>query len=331
MTKNKILVTGAAGYIGGTFTYEVLKKGFEVYGIDNFINSDRSNIDTFLREFPTVFGFSEIDLANEVSELKTVLDEFNPDFIVHFAGLKSVGESEEKPDLYMNNNVGSTRNLLENMNSETFFIFSSSATVYGNNPNQPLTEASSVEATSVYGQSKIECENLIKDYAFNKGVKSVCLRYFNPVGSHQEFIVVEDYLNQPNNLMPKLIECVKNGKNTINVYGNDYETRDGTGERDYIHIIDLVEGHIAAMDRVQKIQNIDFFNLGTGQSTSVIELISTFNKTNKQSIKINYVDRRKGDVAICYSNPLKAHNELNWQANLSLERMCKDSWEAVQK
>ena len=331
MTKNKILVTGAAGYIGGTFTYEVLKKGFEVYGIDNFINSDRSNIDTFLREFPAVFGFSEIDLANEVSELKTVLDEFNPDFIVHFAGLKSVGESEEKPDLYMNNNVGSTRNLLENMNSETFFIFSSSATVYGNNPNQPLTEASSVEATSVYGQSKIECENLIKDYAFNKGVKSVCLRYFNPVGSHQEFIVVEDYLNQPNNLMPKLIECVKNGKNTINVYGNDYETRDGTGERDYIHIIDLVEGHIAAMDRVQKIQNIDFFNLGTGQSTSVIELISTFNKTNKQSIKINYVDRRKGDVAICYSNPLKAHNELNWQANLSLERMCKDSWEAVQK
>ena len=331
MTKNKILVTGAAGYIGGTFTYEVLKKGFEVYGIDNFINSDRSNIDTFLREFPAFFGFSEIDLANEVSELKTVLDEFNPDFIVHFAGLKSVGESEEKPDLYMNNNVGSTRNLLENMNSETFFIFSSSATVYGNNPNQPLTEASSIEATSVYGQSKIECENLIKDYAFNKGVKSVCLRYFNPVGSHQEFIVVEDYLNQPNNLMPKLIECVKNGKNTINVYGNDYETKDGTGERDYIHIIDLVEGHIAAMEKVQKIENIDFFNLGTGQSTSVIELISTFNKTNKQSIKINFVDRRKGDVAICYSNPLKAHNELDWRANLSLERMCKDSWEATQK
>ena len=331
MIKNKILVTGAAGYIGGTFTYEVLKKGFEVYGIDNFINSDRSNIDTFFREFPAVFGFSEIDLANEVSELKTVLDEFNPDFIVHFAGLKSVGESEEKPDLYMNNNVGSTRNLLENMNSETFFIFSSSATVYGNNPNQPLTEASSVEATSVYGQSKIECENLIKDYAFNKGVKSVCLRYFNPVGSHQEFIVVEDYLNQPNNLMPKLIECVKNGKNTINVYGNDYETKDGTGERDYIHIIDLVEGHIAAMDKVKKIENIDFFNLGTGQSTSVVELISTFNKTNKQSIKINFVDRRKGDVAICYSNPLKALNELDWRANLSLERMCKDSWEATQK
>ena len=231
----------------------------------------------------------------------------------------------------MENNVGSTRNLLENMNSETFFIFSSSATVYGNNPNQPLTENSPIEATSVYGQSKIECENLIKEYAVSRGVKSICLRYFNPVGSHQEFIVVEDYLNQPNNLMPKLIECVKNGKNTINVYGNDYETKDGTGERDYIHIIDLVEGHIAAMEKVQKIENIDFFNLGTGQSTSVIELISTFNKTNKQSIKINFVDRRKGDVAICYSNPLKAHNELDWRAKLSLERMCKDSWEATQK
>jgi len=331
MKKNKILVTGAAGYIGGTFTYEVLKKGFKVHGIDNFINSNRNNIDTFSKDFPEAFNFSEMDLAKDESKLKLVLDEFNPDFIIHFAGLKSVGESEEKPDLYMDNNVGSTRNLLENMNPKSFFIFSSSATVYGNNPNQPLTEASPIEATSVYGQSKIECENLIKDYAVNKGVKSICLRYFNPVGSHQEFIVVEDYLNQPNNLMPKLIECVKNGKNTINVYGNDYETRDGTGERDYIHIIDLVEGHIAAMDKVQKIQNIDFFNLGTGQSTSVVELISTFNKTNKQSIKINYVDRRKGDVAICYSNPLKAHNELNWQANLSLEKMCKDSWEAVQK
>ena len=331
MKKNKILVTGAAGYIGGSFTYEVLKNGFKVHGIDNFINSNRSNIDTFSKDFPEAFNFSEIDLAKDVSKLKLVLDEFNPDFIIHFAGLKSVAESEDKPDLYMDNNVGSTRNLLENMNPESFFIFSSSATVYGNNPNQPLTEESPIQSTSVYGLSKIECENLIKDYAVNKGVKSICLRYFNPVGSHQEFIVVEDYLNQPNNLMPKLIECVKNGKNTINVYGNDYETRDGTGERDYIHIIDLVEGHIAAMDKVQKIQNIDFFNLGTGQSTSVVELISTFNKTNKQSIKINYVDRRKGDVAICYSNPLKAHNELNWQANLSLERMCKDSWEAVQK
>lgn len=327
----RLLVTGAAGYIGGTFAYEVLKRGFKVHGIDNFINSNRNNIDRFLIDFPGAFSFSELDLAQDVYKLKKVLDEFNPDFIIHFAGLKSVGESEEKPDLYIDNNVGSTQNLLENMNSETFFIFSSSATVYGNNPNQPLTEASPIEATSVYGQSKIECENLIKDYAVNKGVKSICLRYFNPVGSHQEFIVVEDYLNQPNNLMPKLIECVKNGKNTINVYGNDYETRDGTGERDYIHIIDLVEGHIAAMDKVQKIQNIDFFNLGTGQSTSVVELISTFNKTNKQSIKINYVDRRKGDVAICYSNPLKAHNELNWQANLSLEKMCKDSWEAVKK
>ena len=331
MKKNKILVAGAAGYIGGTFTYEALKNGFKVHGIDNFINSNRNNIDTFSKDFPEAFNFSEMDLAKDVSKLKLVLDEFNPDFIIHFAGLKSVGESEKKPDLYMDNNVGSTRNLLENMNPQSFFIFSSSATVYGNNPNQPLTEASPIEATSVYGQSKIECENLIKDYAVNKGVKSICLRYFNPVGSHQEFIVVEDYLNQPNNLMPKLIECVKNGKNSINVYGNDYETRDGTGERDYIHIIDLVEGHIAAMDKVQKIQNIDFFNLGTGQSTTVVELISTFNKTNKQSIEINYVDRRKGDVAICYSNPFKAHNELNWQANLSLERMCKDAWEAVQK
>ena len=329
MTKDKILVTGAAGYIGGTFTYEVIKKGFEVHGIDNFLNSNRTNIDIFSTNFPEVFHFSEIDLANENLKLKKVLNEFDPDFIVHFAGLKSVGESEEKPDLYMDNNVGSTHNLLENMKPECFFIFSSSATIYGNNPDQPLNEDSPIKATSVYGLSKIECENLIKDYAFNKGVKSICLRYFNPVGSHKEAIVVEDYLNKPNNLMPKLIEAVKNGKNTIDVYGKDYDTKDGTGERDYIHIIDLVEGHIAAMEKVQKIENIDFFNLGTGQSTSVVELISTFNKTNGLNIVTNFVERRKGDIAVCYSDPNKAHNEMNWQAKLNLERMCKDSWEAV--
>ena len=331
MTKNKILVTGAAGYIGGTFTYEVLKKGFKVHGIDNFINSNRENIDTFSTDFPNAFNFSEIDIANEVSKLKKVLNEFNPDFIVHFGGLKSVSESEEKPDLYMHNNVGSTQNLLENMKPECFLIFSSSATVYGNNPNQPLTEDSQIKSTSVYGQSKIESENLIKYYAFNKGVKSICLRYFNPVGSHKEAIVVEDYSNTPSNLMPKLIEAVKSGKNIIDVYGKDYDTKDGTGERDYIHITDLVEGHIAAMDKVQKIGNIDFFNLGTGQSTSVVELVSIFNKTNGFNIITNFVDRRKGDVAICYSNPNKAHNELNWQAKLNLERMCKDAWEAVKK
>jgi len=331
VVKNKILVTGAAGYIGGTFTYEVLKNGFKVHGIDNFINSNRNNIDAFSKDFPEAFSFSEIDLAKDVLKLRLVLDKFNPDFIVHFAGLKSVGESEEKPDLYMSNNIGSTKNLLENMNPKSFFIFSSSATVYGNNPDQPLTEESPIEATSVYGLSKIECENLIKDYSINKGVKSICLRYFNPVGSHQEFIVVEDYLNQPNNLMPKLIECVKNGKNTINVYGSDYETKDGTGERDYIHISDLIDGHIAAMDKVQNIENINFINLGTGKSTSVLELISTFNKTNKLNIKTNFMARRKGDVAISFSNPSKAHNELNWKADLSLERMCKDSWDAVQK
>ena len=162
-------------------------------------------------------------------------------------------------------------------------------------------------------------------------MKSICLRYFNPVGSHKEAIVVEDYSNKPSNLMPKLIEAVKSGKNIIDVYGKDYDTKDGTGERDYIHITDLVEGHIAAMDKVQKIENIDFFNLGTGQSTSVVELVSIFNKTNGFNIITNFVDRRKGDVAICYSNPNKAHNELNWQAKLNLERMCKDAWEAVKK
>ena len=331
MLKNKkILVTGAAGYIGGTFTYEILKRGFEVFGIDNFINSDRKNIDIFLNKYPEKFQFSEINLADDVLNIKKILNKFNPDFIVHFAGLKSVAESNEMPEKYLANNVGSTKNLLENMKSDVFFIFSSSATVYGDNSEQPLNESSPIKTTSVYGSTKIKCENLIKHYSVTKGIKSICLRYFNPVGSHEDNIVVEDSYNNPNNLMPKLIQVAMNNTNLIDVYGSDYNTRDGTGERDYIHIIDLIEGHISAMYKVQDIDNIDFFNLGTGVPTSVLEMVKKFNETNGLKVKVNYEERRNGDVAVCYADPNKALKELNWKANLGLERMCKDAWEAIQ-
>ena len=330
MKNNRILVTGAAGYIGGTFAYEVLKMGFEVHGIDNFINSERKNINIFLREFPEKFQFSEIDLSTDVKKIKNILDEFQPNFVVHFAGLKAVAESQEKPELYISNNVGSTKNLLENIKPDTFFIFSSSATVYGNNPEQPLNEGCNIEATSVYGDTKIQSERLISDFSLKKGIKAICLRYFNPVGSHKEYIVVEDYKNKPNNLMPRLIAAAMKDKN-IDVYGSDYETKDGTGERDYIHITDLVAGHISAMKKVQEIEGVDFFNLGTGKSTSVLELVNTFNEANKLDVKTNLIGRRKGDVPICYSDPTKAHKILKWKADLDLIRMCKDAWEAVQK
>ncbi len=329
MKKNKILVTGAAGYIGGTFAYEALCKGFEVLGIDNFINSDDTNIQLLKEKFPSRFQFAELNLADDPKGLKKVLKRFNPNFVLHFAGLKAVEESQKKPELYKKNNVGSTLNLLENMAPSSSLIFSSSATVYGANQQQPLSEDSPIQASSVYGLTKIESENLIQRYALTKDIKAICLRYFNPIGSHRDYLIVEDYLNNPNNIMPKLIKAGKSNNNKIYVYGSDYNTKDGTGERDYIHITDLVQGHIAAMQKVDNIQNTQFFNLGTGKSTSVLQLIETFNRVNNLNIEIEYMERRKGDVPICYANPFKANKELNWKANICLEQMCKDSWEAT--
>jgi len=327
--KEKILVTGAAGFIGGTFTYEALKKGYKVHGIDNFSNSTDKNIRIFNTKFSENFTFSQIDLAEDISELREIFLKFIPTIVIHFAGLKAVGESEEKPDLYWRNNVDSTKNILLCLNSKISLIFSSSATVYGDNPQQPLTEKSPITPTSVYGKTKVASEDLIKESSLSKGIKSICLRYFNPVGSHKDHMIVEDYANKPNNLMPRLIQTVKNNTNSIKIFGNDYSTKDGTGERDYIHIQDLVDGHMLAMNKIRDVENFEFYNLGTGNPVSVLELIDTFNSVNHLAVEKNFVDRRKGDVEVCFADPTKACKELNWQAKLDLAEMCRDSWAGV--
>ena len=326
----KILVTGAAGFIGGTFTYEALKKGYRVHGIDNFSNSTDKNIRIFNTKFSENFTFSQIDLANDISELREIFEKFKPSIAIHFAGLKAVGESEEKPDLYWRNNVDSTKNILQCLNSKISLIFSSSATVYGDNPQQPLTEKSPISPSSVYGKTKVASEDLITELSLSKDIKSICLRYFNPIGSHKDHKVVEDYTNKPNNLMPRLIQTVKNNTNSINIFGTDYSTKDGTGERDYIHIQDLVDGHIQAMNKIRDLKNNNFYNLGTGNPVSVLELVDTFNSVNDLTVKKNFIERRKGDVEVCFADPAKAYNELDWKAKLTLEEMCRDSWTAVE-
>ena len=329
--KERILVTGAAGFIGGTFTYEVLKKGYKVHGIDNFLNSTSRNINLFQKDFPNNFTFSELDLSLDTDRLQKIFETFMPSLVIHFAGLKVVGESEEKPELYWKNNVDSTKNILKCLDSKISLIFSSSASVYGDNPHQPLTENSTLSPKSVYGKTKVESENLIREYSLTRNIKSICLRYFNPVGSHKDYKVVEDYTNKPENLMPRLIETVKNNTNSINIYGNDYSTEDGTGKRDFIHIQDLIDGHIEAMNKMHDLKNCNYFNLGTGKPISVLELINTFNTVNHLNIKKNFVERRKGDVEVCYADPAKAFEQLKWEAKLGLTDMCKDSWVAVNK
>ena len=326
----KILITGCAGFIGATFCYEALKKNYEVLGIDNFINSSDKNIKNFEKNF-SKFRFVNLDLSISGEKVKDIFNDFAPDYVVHFAGLKAVGESEIKQDLYWQNNVLSTMNIMEACSSDTRLIFSSSATVYGESEIQPITEECMIKSESVYASTKIASELLIKDYSRTKNIEAICLRYFNPVGSHKDGVVVEDYTNSPNNLMPKLIEAVKNKSNEISVFGNDYNTQDGTGERDYIHISDLVAGLFSAIDYINDNGESFFktYNLGTGKATSVLELIEIFNRVNSTNIKVNFTDRRKGDVEVCYADPYLAKCELKWKAVCSINDMCRDAWNAV--
>jgi len=325
----KIIVTGSAGYIGGTFCHKLLLSGHEVIGLDNYINSDKKISDFLLNNFNS-YTFHQIDIAKEETSLNKIFSENQGSIhcVVHFAALKAVGESENEPVRYWENNILSTLNLIKTMKSHNVkkLIFSSSATVYGNNNNQPLTESESLSPISCYGSTKIANEYLLNDVAKAGDIDVVMLRYFNPVGAHSECIIYDDPYASPNNLMPRVIRVALGIEKQMYIWGNDYSTKDGTGARDYIHIEDLVEGHIAAIDFVKTFSGSTAFNLGTGNSITVLELIKKFENINGIKIPISFEKRRKGDVAECYADPTKAQNILNWKAKKTLEEMCKSSW-----
>ena len=326
----KILVTGAAGYIGATFCWEAIKKGYTVLGLDNFANSTQANVEGISSKFAE-FSFEELDLSIEFDRLAKTTSSFKPDAVVHFCGLKAVGESEANPSLYWKNNLGSTINLLESINCNTTkLIFSSSATVYGSSDVQPINENAKLQTTSAYGSTKLAQEILITDYARTKKLQSVSLRYFNPVGSHADKVIIEDYTQSPNNLMPRLIRVGLGMDEKLLVFGNDFPTSDGTGERDYIHISDLIAGHFAALKYDNK-DNFEVFNLGTGNKTTVLELVGEFERTNQIRLKYEIAPRRDGDVATCYADATRANKLLNWNATKNLSEMCRDSWNAALK
>ncbi|HEM6239554.1 TPA: UDP-glucose 4-epimerase GalE [Streptococcus suis] len=323
-----ILVTGGAGYIGSHTVVELLKLGKEVVIVDNLSNSSilvLDRIETITGKRPT---FYELDVADKEA-LRQVFENENIEAAIHFAGYKAVGESVAKPIMYYENNIMSTLALVEVMTefSVKKIVFSSSATVYGLNNPSPLVETMPTSATNPYGYTKVMLEQILRDVEVaDKEWSIALLRYFNPIGAHESGLIGEDPAGIPNNLMPFIAQVAVGKREELSVFGNDYDTVDGTGVRDYIHVIDLALGHIKALEKISTTAGVHTYNLGSGQGTSVLELIQAFEKVNGVPVPYKIVDRRPGDVATCYANADKALAELNWKTEKTIEDMCRDTW-----
>lgn len=323
-----ILVTGGAGYIGSHTVVELIKLGKEVVIVDNLSNSSilvLDRIEEITGKRPT---FYELDVADKAA-LRSVFEKESIEAAIHFAGYKAVGESVEKPVMYYENNIMSTLALVEVMAEFGVkkIVFSSSATVYGLNNPSPLVENMPTSATNPYGYTKVMLEQILRDLEVSDKEWSVALlRYFNPIGAHESGLIGEDPAGIPNNLMPFIAQVAVGKRAELSVFGNDYDTVDGTGVRDYIHVVDLALGHIKALEKISDTTGVYTYNLGSGQGTSVLELVQAFEKVNGVPVPYKIVDRRPGDVATCYSNADKALAELNWKTEKTIEDMCRDTW-----
>jgi UDP-glucose 4-epimerase len=330
-----ILVIGGAGYIGSHTVVELLNENKEVIVVDNFSNSKPEMLGKIKKITNKDFKFYELDYSNK-EKMDKVFAENKIDSVIHFAGYKAVGESVEKPIEYYTNNVSGTLNLLDIMRKHNVktIIFSSSATVYGDPEVVPLTEMCKIGGTTnPYGSSKLFIEQILKDVYKSDNTWDVCiLRYFNPIGSHESGIIGEEPQGRPNNLMPYIVRVASGELEELSIFGNDYNTPDGTGVRDYIHVVDLAKGHIKALEKLEKEKSgIYIYNLGTGKGYSVLDMVHAFEKTTGQKIKYKITERRAGDIATCYADATKAKEELNWVAEKTLEDMCRDSWNYIKR
>ncbi len=327
----KILVTGGCGFIGSHTCCELLDNNYEVVIIDNLCNSKRNVIDKIKKITGKDIAFYEEDVCNKEA-LKVIFEEHKIDAVVHFAGLKAVGESVAKPLMYYRNNLDSTLSLLEVMNEYNCkkIVFSSSATVYGTPESLPIKEDFPLSTTNPYGSTKLMIEDIMRDlYVSDNDWSIALLRYFNPIGAHKSGLIGENPNGIPNNLMPYIIKVATGELPELSVFGNDYDTPDGTGVRDYIHVVDLAKGHIKAIEKVLSTKEVDCYNLGTGKGYSVLDLVKTFEKVN--DVKVNYriTDRRPGDIAACYADPAYALKKLGWKAEKDIEEMCRDSYNFI--
>ena len=325
----RILVTGGTGYIGSHTVLALLQAEHDVIVLDNLANSSKTSLERVHQlAGREVLGFEEVDLLDQPG-LNRVFEQWKPEAVIHFAGLKAVGESNEKPLWYYSNNVGGTLNLLHAMEDSgcRTIVFSSSATVYGDVETMPLTEKVDKDATNPYGRTKEQIEDILADIAASDDRWNVALlRYFNPVGSHESGIIGEDPTGIPNNLMPFVAQVAVGRREKLMVFGGDYPTADGTGVRDYIHVVDLADGHVRALEWLARNGGAKIWNLGTGRGYSVLEVREAFEKASGVEIPYEIVDRRPGDVAINYADPASALADLGWSADRDMDTMCRDHW-----
>ncbi|MBX7289962.1 UDP-glucose 4-epimerase GalE [Clostridium chauvoei] len=323
-----ILISGGMGYIGSHTTIELLNEGHEVIIVDNLYNSNIVVKDKIKEITGREPKFYEVDLLEEES-VDNIFKENNIDSVIHFAALKAVGESVFIPLEYYHNNLTSTLILLKLMKKYNVknFVFSSSATVYGESKIMPIPEDAPLSATNPYGRTKLMVEDMLRDlYKADDSLNIAILRYFNPVGAHESGLIGEDPSGIPNNLMPYITKVAVGELKELSVFGNDYDTVDGTGVRDYIHVVDLAKGHIKALEKLNENPGLVTYNLGTGKGYSVLELVEAFSKASGVEVPYRIVGRRPGDIATCYANPSKANEELNWNAEKGIKEICEYAW-----
>lgn len=324
----RILVTGGAGYIGSHTVLALLDAGYDVLIADNFVNSKPEVLNRLQSLSSKPFSFEEVDLTN-AQATDAMFDQYSIDGVIHFAALKAVGESVRKPLEYFRNNLDSTFNLLFSMRKHGVnqIVFSSSATVYGDPVSVPIREDFALSVTNPYGRTKLMIEDILRDVAVAQPELRIgLLRYFNPVGAHASGMIGEDPNGIPNNLMPYIAQVAVGKLPALRIFGNDYPTPDGTGVRDYIHVVDLAKGHVAALKKLQEGAGVYTYNLGTGVGYSVLDVLHAFEKACGKTLPYEIVARRPGDVAACYADPEKAARELGWRAEFGIERMCTDAW-----
>lgn len=325
---NQILITGGTGFIGSHTVLELIEKSYDVVVLDNLSNSKQESLKRVEKITGKEIPFHKIDLLDK-NGLQKLFRSYNFDSVIHFAGLKAVGESVEKPLKYYQNNISGTLNLCEVMVEHDVkkIVFSSSATVYGDPEESPIKEESKLTAVNPYGATKLGIENIFRDlYRSDPSWRIALLRYFNPVGAHESGLIGEDPNGIPNNLFPYITQVAVGKLQHLKIYGDDYETPDGTGVRDYIHVVDVAIGHLKCLEKLSESTGIYTYNLGTGKGNSVLDVVKAFEKANGVTIPYKLVPRRPGDAAVCYADVSKAAKDLNWRTERTLEDMCRDAW-----